>query len=252
MAELQPHRSRYWLNANPKDEAVFQAEVQEVCGCYLQARQRLQEGIHTVCVDEKTGIQALERVAATKQMRMGEVEKREFEYKRHGTQCLIANFEVATGEVIAPTVQETRNEEDFAKHIEQTVAVDPKAGWIFVSDNLTTHCSASLVLMVALWCGLGQELGKKGKSGVLKSVASRKKFLTDPSHRIRFVYVPKHTSWLNQVEIWFSVLTRRVIRRGNFTSKKDLRDKILRFIDYFNKTLAKPYKWTYTGRPLNV
>jgi DDE superfamily endonuclease len=228
--------------------------VQEVCGCYLQARRLWQEeGIHTVCVDEKTGIQALERQAPTKPMKPGLVERPEFEYKRHGTQCLIANFEVATGQVIAPTVQETRDEQDFADHIEQTVAIDPKAGWIFVSDNLTTHCSATLVLLVAMWCGIGQELlGKKGKSGVLKSVASRKAFLTDLSHRIRFVYVPKHTSWMNQVEIWFSILVRRVIRRGNFTSKEDLRDKILRFIDYFNKTLAKPFKWTYTGRPLNV
>ena len=122
-----------------------------------------------------------------------------------------------------------------------------------MSDNLTTHCSATLVLLVATWCEIGKELlGKKGKSGVLKSVASRKAFLTDLSHRIRFVFVPKHTSWLNQVEIWFSILVRRVIRRGNFTSKEDLRDKILRFIEYFNKTLAKPFKWTYTGRPLNV
>ncbi len=228
--------------------------MQEVCGCYLQAQRLWQEeGIHTVSVDEKTGIQALERQAPTKPMKPGLVERPEFEYKRHGTQCLIANFEVATGEVIAPTVQETRDEQDFADHIEQTVARDPKAGWIFVSDNLTTHCSATLVLLVALWCGIGKELlGKKGKSGVLKSVPSRKAFLTDLSHRIRFVYVPKHTSWLNQVEIWFSILVRRVIRRGNFTSKEDLRDKILRFIDYFNKTLAKPFKWTYTGRPLNV
>jgi len=228
--------------------------VQEVCSCYLQA-QRLwrEEGIHTVCVDEKTGIQALERQAPTKPMKPGLVERPEFEYKRHGTQCLMANFEVATGEVIAPTVQETRDEQDFADHIERTVALDPKAGWIFVSDNLTTHCSETLVLLVALWCGIAQELlGKKGKSGVLKSVASRKTFLTDLSHRIRFVFVPKHTSWMNQVEIWFSILVRRVIRRGNFTSKEDLRDKILRFIDYFNKTLAKPFKWTYTGRPLNV
>jgi DDE superfamily endonuclease len=199
-----------------------------------------------------TGIQALERIAPTRPMKPGQVERREFEYTRHGTQCLIGNFEVTTGQVIAPTVHPTRTEEDFAAHIAQTVATDPGAGWIFVADNLTTHCSESLVRYVAEACAIPTALGKKGRRGVLKSVATRKAFLTDASHRIRFVYVPKHTSWLNQIEIWFSILVRRVIKRGNFTSAEDLRKKILAFIDYFNRTLAKPFKWTFTGRPLNV
>jgi hypothetical protein len=204
-------------------------------------------------VDEKTGIQARERVAPTKPMRPGRVERQEFEYKRHGTQTLIGNLEVATGQVIAPTVQATRGEDDFARHIEQTVATDADAGWIFVADNLTTHCSATLVRLVAGLCGLPAEsLGRKGKSGVLRSVSTRKAFLREASHRVRFVYVPKHTSWLNQVEIWFSILARRVVRRGSFRSTEDLRDRILRFIDYFNRTMAKPFKWTYAGRPLNV
>ena len=206
-----------------------------------------------MCVDETTGIQALERIAPTKPMRPGAPERREFEYKRHGTQCLTANFEVATGRVIAPTVQATRNEADFAAHIGRTIATDPSAGWIFVADNLTTHCSATLVLLVAGLCALPVEpLGEKGKSGVLKSVATRKEFLKDASHRIRFVSVPKHTSWLNQVEIWFSVLTRRVLKRGDYRSKADLRNRLLEFLAYFNRTMAKPYKWTYAGRPLNV
>jgi hypothetical protein len=224
-----------------------------VCEVYQAAPARLKEGIHTVCVDEKTGIQALERNAPTKPMRPSQIEKQEFEYTRHGTRTLIGNFEVATGQVIAPTVQPTRDEQDFARHIEQTIATDAAASWIFVADNLTTHGSETLVLLVAGLCGLPAEsLGVKGKRGVLKSVATRKAFLMDPSHRVRFVYVPKHTSWLNQVEIWFSVLARRVLRRGSFRSKEDLRDRILKFIDYFNATLAKPYKWTYAGRPLNV
>jgi hypothetical protein len=146
--------------------------------------------------------------ASTKPMRPGQEERREFEYKRHGTQCLIGNFEVATGAVITPTVQATRTEQDFAVHIAATVATDPQAGWIFVTDNLTIHCSESLVRYVAQECGIADHLGRKGRRGVLKSVATRKAFLTDPGHRIRYVYVPKHTSWLNQIEIWFSILVR--------------------------------------------
>ena len=250
---MQPHRSRYWLNANPKDPAAFQQQVEAVCGCYRAAPRLLEEeGVHTVSTDEMTGIQALERIAPTKAMRPGQTECREFEYKRHGTQCLIGNFEVATGQVISPTVQPTRTEQDFADHLARAVATDPGAGWIFVADNLTIHCSESLVRYVAKACGITEDLGRKGKRGILKSVATRKAFLTDVSHRIRFVYVPKHTSWLNQIEIWFSILVRRVLKRGTFPSVADLRDKILAFIDYFNRTMAKPFKWTYTGRPLNV
>ena len=250
---LQPHRNRYWLNAQPDDPVAFAQQVVEVCACYRAAPALLeQEGTHTVSTDEMTGIQALERIAPTKPLQPGRPERREFEYKRHGTQCLIGNFEVATGEVLSPTVQQTRTEQDFAEHIARTVATDGQAGWVFVVDNLTIHCSESLVRYVAGACGVEDDLGQKGKRGVLKSVATRKAFLTNKGHRIRFVYVPKHTSWLNQIEIWFSILVRRVIRRGNFTSVADLRAKILAFIEYFNRTLAKPFKWTFTGRPLNV
>jgi DDE superfamily endonuclease len=249
---LQPQRSRYWLNAKEKDTPEFQRQVQDVCDTYRKAPERLKnEGIHTICVDEKTGMQALERVAETLPMKPGLPESREHEYIRHGTQCLTANFEVATGKVIAPTIETTRSEAEFAAHIKQTIATDPKAGWIFVVDNLTTHCSETLVLLLAALLGIPEPtLGKKGKSGVLETVPTRRTFLADPSHRIRFVYVPKHTSWLNQVEIWFSVLSRRLLRRGNFRSTADLRKQVLAFIDYQNRMHAKPYRWTYTGRPL--
>ena len=249
-ADLKPHLSRYWLNANPDDPKAFETQVQLICTLYAQASALYAKGIHLVSVDEKTGIQALERKFAALPMRPGLVERREFEYIRHGTLCLIANFEVATGQVIIPSIGPTRTEADFANHIAQTVASDPAAQWIFISDQLNTHQSETLVRWVAQECGIKDDLGKKGKSGILESMATRREFLQNPDHRIRFVYTPKHTSWLNQVEIWFSILVRRLLKRGSFSSTDDLQQRILRFIAYFNKTLAKPFKWTYTGKPL--
>ena len=196
-----------------------------------------------------TGIQALERIAPTKPVRPGLVERREFEYKRHGTQSLIANFEIVTGRIIAPSLGPTRTEVDFARHIAQTIAQDPQENWVFIVDQLNIHQSEALVRLVAQACGLTEELGVKGERGILQSMATRAAFLSDASQRIQFVYVPKHTSWLNQVELWFSILMRRVLKRGNFASVEALRARILGFIEYFNQT-AKPFKWLHTGRPL--
>lgn len=209
-------------------------------------------GIHVVSTDEMTGIQALERAAPTLPMRPGTVERREFEYLRHGTLSLIANFQVATGQVIAPSLGPTRTEADFAAHIARTVAADPAAtGFIFVVDQLNTHQSERVVRFVAQVEGYPDDLGVKGTSGILHSMASRAAFLSDPRRWIQFVYLPKHTSWLNQIEIWFSILARRLLRRASFVSTEELRARILDFITYVNRH-AKPYRWTYTGRHLRA
>ena len=248
-AELHPHRSRYWLNPKIDDPVEHQAAVARVCEIYKQAPELAKQGTHVVSSDEKTGIQALERAAPTRPARPGQDEKREFEYIRHGTLCLIANLMVVTGQVIAPTVGPSRTEEDFCEHLKKTVATDPKAGWVFVVDNLNTHCSESLVRWVAELEGIN-DLGSKGQDGILHNMQSRSAFLSEPTHRVRLVYTPKHCSWLNQVEIWFSILARRALKRASFRSSEELREALLAFIEYFNRVLAKPFRWTYKGRPL--
>ncbi|WP_331001641.1 transposase [Methylicorpusculum oleiharenae] len=137
-------------------------------------------------------------------------------------------------------------------HIRATVATDPDAKWVFVADPLNTHKSASLVECLAELCGIKDALGEKGKSGILENMASRADFLQCSDHRIRFVYTPKHCSWLNQIEIWFGILSRRLLKRGSFPSKEVLNARILSFIEFFNVTLAKPFRWTYIGKPLLV
>lgn len=250
-AELQPHRSKYWLTTKEKDPEVFEHQVQTVCQTYLEAPDLyFQENTYTVSVDEMPGIQALERIAKTIPMQSGQVERIEFEYKRHGTLCLTGNWDVVQGQMISPTIGMTRTEEDFMWHIFHTIQTDAQAGWVFVVDNLNTHCSETLVRYVARSEGIDEStLGQKGKSGILKSMTTRQAFLSDRNHRIRFVYLPKHTSWLNQIEIVFGIVGRRVVRRGNFTSLAALKERLLQFIDYFNRTFAQPFRWTYTGRP---
>lgn len=205
-----------------------------------------------ISTDEKTGIQAIERNHAALPTRPGLEERMEFDYTRHGTRCLIANLEVATGQLVSPTLGPTRTEGDFVRHIETTIETDPDAEWIFVMDQLNTHKSASLVEMVSRRCELKEDLGKKEVSGVLKSLVSRRAFLEDLTHRIRIVYTPRHASWLNQIEIWFSILARRVLKRGSFSSLEVLEERLRAFISYFNCILARPFKWTYQGHPLRV
>ena len=197
--------------------------------------------------DEMTGIQALERLHPSLPMQPGHVERQEFAYKRHGTQSLIANLEVATGQVVTPSMGPTRTEADFATHIEQTLQTDPQAAWIFITDQLNTHQSETLVRLVATQCGIQEELGIKGKSGHLASMSTRAAFLSDPGHRIRFVSTPKHSSWLNQIELWFSILVRRLLSRLSCQSVQELQTRVLAFIAYYNRTTNGAFHWTYKG-----
>ena len=205
--------------------------MEGLCDLYSQAPELQKQKTHVISCDEKTGMQAIEHRSTP--MQKGRCERKETNYIRHGTQCLIANFEVATGKVLSPTIGGTRKEEDFLHHIQNTIKTSPKDKWIFIVDQLNTHKSASLVELVATECGTDADIGKKGISGVLKNMETRAAFLSNRDHRISFVYTPKHASWLNQVEVWFSILARRLLKRLSVSSTQELKTKVTEFIEYF-------------------
>jgi len=199
-------------------------------------------------------LQALEHENPKQSMKPGQVERIDPEYSRHGTTGIIASRNVATGEIVAPLIQPTRKEEDYLWHIRNVLAVFPKDKHIFINDNLNTHKSESLVRFIAEIEGIDQStLGVKDRSGILKNMNTRSAFLSDNSHQIVFVYTPKHCSWLNQIECWFSIITRRLLnKRSSFISVEELEQKIWDFINYYNKFLKKPFKWNYKGNLLRV
>ena len=253
---MKPHLSRYWLNPNITDLDEFREEVKKVCAIYKDAPELYEQGTHVHSCDEMTGIQALAHKHAALPMAPGKVERREFEYKRHGTSGIIASRHVVTGQVEAPLIQPTRTEPDFVQHIRDVVMLHPEDSHIFITDQLNTHQSESLVRFVIEQCQLELDtptVGVKGKAGILECMETRKSFLQDPTHRIRFVYTPKHCSWLNQIECWFSILVRRLLnKRSSFTSKEALEERISQFIAYYNTYLAKPFKWKFDGKLLKV
>lgn len=196
--------------------------------------------------DEMTGVQALERKYADKPVRPGSPALHEFEYIRHGTASLIAFLRIADGSIHAPYLNDTRNEEDFCNAVRQLVAEEPGKSYIIICDGLNTHKSESLVKLVAQECNICAELGVKGKEGILKSMKSREEFLMNTEHRIRFVYTPKHSSWVNQIEIWFGIINRKLLKKSSYISVEEMVQSILKFIEQYNLT-AKAFKWNYAG-----
>lgn len=229
---------------------AFKNEMTEVFEIYENISELIEKGTFVYSVDEKMGIGAREHINEKQPMKSGKVERVDPEYIRHGVTGIIASFEVVTGKIIAPMVQPSRTEVDFVSHIERVIRMNDGKKHIFILDNLNTHLSESLVRLVAEYEGLDIcDLGVKGKSGILKNKTSRKKFLRNKDHLIQFVYTPKHCSWLNQIECWFSIITRRLLnKRSSFKSISELDRKIRNFIDYYNEFLSKPFNWNNSGK----
>jgi len=240
-ADLKPHKSVYWLNSHDPD---FEAIAQEVCRLYVQAPALHRQGHLLLCTDEKSGMQVLQRLHPTRPARPGHPERRERDYVRHDTRALIASLAVPTGEVVWD-IGPTRTNDDFAAHLLHTLR--HFAGWrqvTWVVDNLNTHYSVQACEVLAA------VNGRPFWPGALRTGAQRRAFLSDPGYPFRFVYLPRHGSWLNQVELFFSVLARRFLKRGDFAGVADFEARLRRFLDDYNARRAHPYRWTYTGQPL--
>ena len=231
---------------NIDDQQEFVERIRNVCQVYKKATD-CDSKITVTCSDEKTGIQAINSIKTTPAQK-GRSKRVDTEYKRNGTSCLMAALHVKTGKIASYSQSQTRNEQDFLNHIKDIIATNPKGQHIIVCDQINTHKSESLVKWVAQQINYNAELGVKGKSGILESMKTRMEFLEDNSHRIRFQYTPKHCSWMNQIENWFGILQKKVIKHGQFHSVNELEQKIENFILYHNKHLAKPINWKFNGR----
>jgi hypothetical protein len=240
-ADLKPHKSVYWLNSHDPD---FDAKAQTICRLYLDAPRLYQQGRLVICCDEKTGMQILQRKYATQPARPGHPEKREFEYIRHGTRTLLASFVVASGEMVWD-LGPTRTSADFARHLGQVACHFRHAtGFDWVVDNLNTHWSMEVCEWIAAFSDVSFNPWE------LRTGRQRRAFLSDPTHKHVFHFTPKHGSWLNQVELWFSVLSRRLLRRGDFAGVAEFEYRLQAFLEEYNWRHAHPYRWTYTGQPL--
>jgi len=210
-SDLRPHRVRPWLHS---PDPQFREKSRAICKLY----RNIPAGARVVCVDEKTGIQALERRYPGRPSVPGRVGRREFEYIRHGTTTLIAAFDVASGKVFGEC-RPTRKAADLLEFMENLAIRYPAGDVYIVWDNLNIHHGER-------W----------------------NEFTARHGGRFRFIYTPLHASWLNQIEIWFSILQRRLLRRGSFASLDELLLKVIAFIAHWNLEEAHPFKWKFRGR----
>lgn len=239
--DLKPHLSVYWLNSHDPD---FAAVARHICHLYLGAPEGYERGRVVLCADEKAAVQVLGRTHPTRPARPGKPERREFEYVRHGTRSLMTTLNVATGEV-AWDVGQTRNSADWARHLEHAVRAFPDMrGYDWVVDNLNTHYSLDVCRAVAKWEGIRLDESQ------LQAGWQRREFLCDPGHTHVFHFTPVHGSWLNQVELFFSVLSRRFLKRGDFDGLEEFEMRLGAWLEGYNRRYAHPYKWTYSGEPL--
>ena len=237
-ADVQPHRCRYWLNSHDPD---FLDRARDLSRLYAQALRRHGRGHLLLCTDEKTGMQILQRLHPTRPCRPGVPQRREYEYVRHGTRCLLASLVVATGEVVWD-LGPTRTALDFANHLLHTAdRCWGCRGLTWVVDNLNTHYSREVCEVLAL---LNDQAPRPGR---WRTAAQRRAYVAAPGHRFRLVFLPRHGSWLNQVELFFSVLARRFLRRGDFAGVAQFEERLGIFLEAYNAAEAHPYRWSYRG-----
>ena len=244
--DVRPHKHQYWLHSKEKYESpeTYDAKISAINSLYQQAREN-PEDTRILSTDEMTGIQALEHKYEDKLSLPGKDAKIEFEYIRHGTTSLIGFFDVSSGRVEPPFLNDTRTEEDFVDALKEVISRAPLKRYCIVADNLNTHESESLVRYVAEQIGDNQELGIKGRSGILKSKESRAQYLSNPDHRICFYYTPIHCSWMNQIEIWFGIINKRLLRKKSFKSVDELIQSIKTYVEQYNRYFAHPFNWKY-------
>jgi hypothetical protein len=239
-ADLKPHKSAYWLNSHDPD---FRAKAEGICRLYLDAPQMWRAGELVVSTDEKTGILIRRRKHPTLPARPGRPRRREHEYVRLGGTHLSASFCVPTGQV-AYDLTPRHGGEDFCAHLRHAAGELPRAErYHWVLDNNRTHSTPAV-------CALVAELSGVPLPGGLKTGRARREWLSDRSRRHVFHFTPLHGSWLNQVEMFFGALTRRLLARDDFASAEAFARRLGEWMAYYNERWAHPYRWTYAGTPL--